>query len=231
MKNNYVILAITFSFLLLSGLMTCSITRVHNLRTRFFKEHLLSEKLAYTDTGLTLNGRSLVLYNVTHKEYPTFTIQRLQATNDDTQFQLNLQNIHGKLIAFFQKTDPYSFKRDIVNFSPQKEALHSPLVMLAALGYDDINCDVQISAKQIASNQLQFDLIFKELGQTKARFTTTIPTEQSSLSIWEKLKGKEIPLKITYLASDIKDKLDNYTHSKGLPPISQGQQILLPFFK
>ena len=103
--------------------------------------------------------------------------------------------------------------------------------MLAALGYDDINCDVQISAKQIASNQLQFDLIFKELGQTKARFTTTIPTEQSSLSIWEKLKGKEIPLKITYLASDIKDKLDNYTHSKGLPPISQGQQILLPFFK
>ena len=78
----------------------------------------------------------------------------------------------------------------------------------------------------------QFDLMFKELGQTKVRFTAIVSTEQPShISIWEKLQGKDIPLQITYLAPDIKNRLDNYTRSKGLPTITEGQQITFPFFK
>lgn len=220
MKTNTAILTITLTLLILTGMATGSLFRVKTLQTQFSKEALLSKQLNYSDIGLSLTGKALVLYNVSHLAYPSFTVRRIQIMNTSNTFNLSLKGIHGSLTKLFQQTEPYGFKHQILAFSPSEHLLKKPFISLAVLGYDLLDADVSFSATSSA-NQIICDLTFKDHGKVKAQFSAKLPLKKAQLSIWENLKDASIPFYMTYLDAELKEKLDNYALSKGLPFITQ----------
>ena len=231
MRTNTIILTMTLGLLTLTAFVTYTTLRNKYLREQLSQQHLLPPQVSYQDSGITLTGKGLVLYNVSHSAYPTLSVHQLQITNTFNNLTLNLNGLHGELISFFQKSEPYAFKRQILSYSPEEELLQHPLLSLVALGYNHLDFDILLSAKRPTPNQIKVDLSIKDIDGTKAQFTANILQQNSNLSIWENLNGQVLPFQITYLHPTIKQRFDEYTNSKGLAQITEGQQVLLPFLK
>ena len=221
MKINTIILSLTLSFVTLTSLITCSNYRLQKLKTELTHENLLSSDIHYKDIGLSFNGNSLVLYNVSHSKYSTLTARRMQLENTPSQFRLILTGVHGSLTSYFQHYAPLSVEEKIFDYNPNKDLLENPLLTLAILGYDILNVDIHISAIQKGPNQIVYDLIVQEQGHVKARFSAKLKPIPSSKTMWDNLKQQPVLIYLTYLDPKLKQRLDAYTSSKQLPFITE----------
>ena len=221
MKINTIILSLTLSFVALTSLVTCSNYRIQSLRNRFTQENLFSPNIQYQDVGLSLNGNSLVLYNVTHAQYVGFNVRRLQLENTHSNFRLILKGLQGSLISYFQEKTPFSIEDKVFDYNPGKDLLNQPLLTLAILGYDILNADVYISVTKTTPNQITCDITFKEQGIIKAHFSAKFKPTASYKTMWDNLKQQPIPVRPTYLDPELKQRLDAYTSSKQLPFITE----------
>ncbi len=224
MKTNTLILSLTLVFTALTGLITCSTHRVQKLHKQFLDENLISSAIHYNDIGLSLDGQSLVLYHVTHPNYSTFLTQRVQISHTTNQFKIAIRGLNGSIISHFQEHTPFSITDKIFNYNPNTDLLNQPLISLAILGLDSIHIDASIIAKKISASQISCDIFVQDKGHLIAHFTSRIKATPS-LSLYENIKKESIPMTISYLDSELKQRLDAYTFSKQLPFVMEKQSI------
>ncbi len=227
MKTNTIILSLTIGFVVLTSLITCSNYQIKFLKNQSINQNLLSHNTHYEDIGLSLNGKSLVLYNVTHPQYTPFEVRRVLITNTLSTFLLKLQGIHGSLMSYFSKHTPFSITEKILDYDPSHNLLNQPLITFATLGYDTLDGDIIIAAEKTEHNQIICTITFQENGQTKARFESKPKAFPQQRQLSEILMTQSIPMYIKYLDSEIKKKLDTYTLSKGIT--TQWQELPIPF--
>ena len=231
MKTNTIILSLTLGFVVLTSLMTCSAYRPRHLQDQFAHENLLSSDVHYQDTGLSLNGQSLVLYNVTHPQYSSFKVQRVQLTHTPSKFQLALHGLNGSLITHFQEHTPFSVTDKIWDYDPSKDLLNQAMITLAILGYDLLNIDLSITATKITPVQISCDIVMHEQGQLKARFTSKFKPSHPQQTIWHNLRQQTIPMSIAYLDPELKKRLDAYTLSKQSPFLTEEHPVPFSFLQ
>ena len=231
MKINTIILTTTLMTVLGTGLMTCSTFRQKHLREQMLAQNVLSSQLTYKDAGLNLTGQALVLYNVTHPEYPGIKIRRLKIINQPNFFSVDLQGINGSLIGLLQTKMPYAFKGRISDYSPVDDFLKAPLITLSVLGYDILNADISLSATLTAPNQISVDLTFKQNNQPQMHFISKFTPPQIGGSVFQNLTTKPFPLYLTMIQSELKQRLDDYSLSKNLPFLTEDHQLAFPFLQ
>ena len=230
MKTNILILSATFCFLVLTSVTTCALFSTQKLQHQLLKEGILPAQLTYTGTSASLTGESLILYNASLPNYPSFSVHRIQIQNSFNTFYISLQGIHGSLMQLFRQTEPYAIKNQIQNFVPNEQLLLYPFITLAILGYDDLAADVLISATN-KNNYLHCEIVFKNLNKVMARFTAKMTAQNPQQSVWDNLKDATVPFQLTYLDNSLKQKLDAYTLSKGLPFVTPEQTLPCLLFK
>lgn len=224
MKTNTLILITTLSAVLLTSLMSCSMWRKQALQKQFLTQELTS-KLAYTDIGLNLTGQSLVLYHVSHSDYPHFITRRLQIANNSNYFNFDARGVHGNITQHVQQKAPYEFKRQLITYNPNEHLLNLPMVTLSILGYDTLDTDIKLTASLVAPNQITCDLFFIQQGKPKAHFVAKFKPQNPKASIFENMMHQNIYMKVAYLDDDFKRRLDDYCLSKQLPFITDNQEI------
>ena len=196
-----------------------------SLHQQLLTQNIVDTKMDYSDVGLNLTGQALVFYQVSHPDYPSLTIQRLYLRHDITHFYFEARGIRGSLTSYFQKTEPYTVKRQILSYSPHSDLLKLPLITLATLGYDQINLDIKLTATLIAANQISCDLFLIENGHIQAHFTTRFKPQDQHRSVFENLVLQNPPMRLSYLDNNLKERLDDYCLSKNLPFVTDGQQF------
>ena len=226
MKTKLIIVGATWSLLVLTGLVSISVIQTQKLKQQYLSQGLLSSQLHYKTSGFTFRGDSLVLYDVSHSEYPSLMARRLQITNNNNVFKLSIQGVYGSIVRSFQQTEPYAIKHRILLFNPVEDLLLQPMIALSILGYDWLSSDIAISAERLPNNQILCNLVWQEHGKLKAHFVSKMELPDSQKSLVENLEEVPIPFHISYLDPQIKQKLDAYTQSKGLPFVTQTQQLM-----
>ena len=227
MKNNWFILGITFGLLLTTGVMTCSLSRTQGLYKRFVEQGMLSSQVKFRAIDSAIMGESLVLYDVSHANYPMLSVRRMQIKDSQTLWMLSLQGIHGSLIHFFQHAEPYTFKNKLLVFNPQKQLLQEYLMTLAVLGDDLIDADLLVLTTVNSANQLTCDVTVKNQGKVLVQLQATITPSKQNAAVFQTLQESIIPFRVTYLDAELKKRLDDYMRSKQLPLMEKTQ--LFPF--
>ena len=192
-------------------------TTAHKLKKKYQSMGLIPIEASVDMYATNLSGSALVLYNISHEDYPNLNIHRLFIQNDSENFELFFSGIHGSLLNYLQLTQPYAFQQELIPYNPAQDLLQSPLLTLAILGYDDLNVNFSIKAIRTAPNQIIVEESISIGNQPQMHAVAKLAPPQPNASVFENLKDQILTFNIDFLSDNWKEKLENYALSKNLP--------------
>lgn len=188
--------------------------RYQTLQTSLNNSPLPLHKIQATDKSISLDGQSLVFYNVQSSEYPEFHARRIQIQDSPAVFRLRLNGLTGSVLSHLKQLPSGQIQYDLNQYNLQQDFLKQPLLTLGILGYDNILFDVSARIKQTAPNQILLDFMFIEKGRIKLHLQGKFNPNQAADSVLYAVKGRTIPFQILFLDPKWKQQLDTYALTK-----------------
>ena len=133
--------------LIFLGWMLYAHNQAQTLKNELITAGLFTEDLSAQSMSTNLTGNALILYNITHPDYPQLTVQRGQFQNNAQSFKLILRALQGSLFEYLHQNQIRTFHHHLMQYNPATDLLKEPLITLAILGEDTLNLDISITAR------------------------------------------------------------------------------------
>lgn len=205
--------------------------RAQTLNEQLTAEGLLNQDIsAHTKTS-TLDGSSLILYDVTHTNYPHLKIKRVQIQNNNTHLTVALRGLSGHLSDYFHQTQLRSFRKQLSLYNPATDLLSHLFTTLAVLGETDLDLDILLKGIKTAPNQFIVDIIIYKQNQKKIHLFTKLTPKYPNASVYQNLKGQKLSFTLKYMDTTWKQRVDDYCLSKNIPFVTEATNFEFSFIK
>ncbi len=208
-------------FLVLMGWILFTHDRAQTLHAQLATNGFLSNDLSARAQSSTLTGEALILYDITHSNYPHLTVKRGQFQNDITHLTFSLQGLNGDLFDYLNQTQLRSFKKQLDLYNPTAHLLTNPFMTLAILGEYNLNLDILLQGIKNAPNQISLNIIIYKQNQQKIHLSTKLTPKYPNTSLYENLKEQKLAFQLKYICPEWKQLLDDYCLSKNKPFITE----------
>ena len=193
----------------------------HVLQNNLDSCRLPLQNIVAKTQGISLDGQSLVFYDVRHRDWPDFFVRRVQIQNSPGNFVVQLKGIRANLLDHFKRQPSGQFQYDLQNYEPQKNLLSKALLSLAVLGYDKVYLDIAASVTQTAPNQISLELKVYEQGNLKLHLNGKTSAANDTDHVVLAVENKDVSYHILYIDPKWKELFDIYTLSKDLPFLTE----------
>ena len=191
------------------------------LNAQLTAEGLLSQDISARTKTSTLDGSSLILYDLTQMDYPHLQVKRAQLQNNDTNLTVKLRGLSGNLFDYFHQTQLRSFRKQLHLYNPTTDLLNNLLMTLAILGEDSLDLDLLVQGIKTAPNQITLDFILYKQNQKKMHLTAKLTPKYPNASLYQNLKGQKLSFTLKHMDTTWKQRVDDYCLSKNLPFVTE----------
>ena len=218
-KSLYILFIVVV--IILAGWILHAYDQAKILNSQLIANGLIPNHLSVRGRSTSLSGQSLVLYDITHSDYPNLKIKRGQFQNTEDTFTISLKNIQGDLFQYLQQTQILFFKKDLDQYNPASDLLKFPFITLAILGEHDLNLDISLEGIKTAPNQIALELVIYKDNQQKIRFSTKLTPKYANAPLFDNLRAQKLSMRLSQICSEWKQILDDYSLSKNKPFIQE----------